>query len=152
METRVYDGHLVVDGQETGPLRPKVLLSTGNEMASGAGRIAIPLALVGAPEGCALRHRTDRGGTIDLVVSEIDPAGGYARFLTRGGAAGSSGGAAAGIPVPGRAGQGRFRRVSGAVPPSGTDSIRPRQNPPVPPKVSRFPLCPYRPKSAGLLS
>lgn len=84
METRVYDGHLVVDGQETGPLRLKVLLSTDNGIASGTGGFAMPLALVGAAEGSSVRYRTESGETITLLLSEIDPAEGRAYFLTLG--------------------------------------------------------------------
>ena len=84
METRVYDGHLVVDGQETGKLRLKVLLSTDYGMVSGTGGFAMPLALVGATEGSAIRFLTDAGATITLLLSEIDPAEGRAYFLTLG--------------------------------------------------------------------
>lgn len=84
MEARVYDGHLVVDGQETGPLRLKVLLSTDYGMVSGTGGFAMPLALVGATEGSSVRYRTEEGATITLLLSEIDPAEGRAYFLTLG--------------------------------------------------------------------
>ncbi|MCB1356126.1 MAG: hypothetical protein KDK53_06370 [Maritimibacter sp.] len=84
METRVYDGHLVVDGQESGKLRLKVLLSTDYGMVSGTGGFDLPLALVGITEGSAVRFRTERGETITLLLSEIDPAEGRAYFLTLG--------------------------------------------------------------------
>ncbi len=84
METRVFDGHLVVDGQETGPLRLKVLLSTDNRVTTGTGSIPVPLALVGVREGTSVTFRTDLGETIALLLSEIDPAEGKAYFLTLG--------------------------------------------------------------------
>jgi len=84
METRVFDGHLVVDGQETGPLRLKVLLSIDNGFTAGTGSFPVPLALVGVSEGTSVAFRTDRGETITLLLSEIDPAEGSAYFLTLG--------------------------------------------------------------------
>ena len=84
METRVYDGHLVVDGQESELLRLKVLLSIDNGIASGTGSFEVPWALVGVDEGASIRYRTDRGETITLLLSEIDPAEGRAYFLTLG--------------------------------------------------------------------
>jgi hypothetical protein len=84
METRVFDGHLVVDGQETGSLRLKVLLSTDNRVTTGTGSFPVPLGLVGVREGTSVSFRTDLGETINLLLSEIDPAEGRAYFLTLG--------------------------------------------------------------------
>ena len=84
METRVFDGHLVVDGQETGSLRLKVLLSTDSGFTTGTGSFAVPLALVGVREGTSVSFRTEQGETINLLLSEIDPAEGTAYFLTLG--------------------------------------------------------------------
>ncbi len=84
METRAFDGHLVVDGQETEPFRLKVLLSTDNGVTTGTGSFAVPLALVGVGEGSPVCFRTDRGEAISLLLTEIDPAEGRAYFLTLG--------------------------------------------------------------------
>ena len=84
METRGYDGYLVVDGQESEWFALKVLLSTDNGGTTGTGSFAIPLALVGAREGSAVTYRTVTGGTLTLLLTELDPAEGQAYFLTLG--------------------------------------------------------------------
>ena len=84
METREFDGFLVVDGQETEPFRLKVLLSTDNGFTSGTGVFAIPPALAGVREGTSVNFEIERGGALTLLLSEIDPAEGQAYFLTLG--------------------------------------------------------------------
>jgi len=85
METREFDGFLVVDGQETEPFRLKVLLSTDKGFTSGTGSFAIPPALVGVREGTSVNyHQTDQGEALTLLLSEIDPAEGVVYFLTLG--------------------------------------------------------------------
>ena len=84
METREFDGFLVVDGQETEPFRLKVLLSTDNGFTSGTGSFPIPPALAGAREGSSVSYRIEAGETLTLLLSEIDPAEGLVYFLTLG--------------------------------------------------------------------
>lgn len=80
MEVRHYDGCLVVGGQETEAFTLKVILSTGG----GSGSFLVPLALVGAAEDGIVTFRTVEGDEIALRIREIDPAEGYAYFLTEG--------------------------------------------------------------------
>jgi len=84
METREFDGFLVVDGQETEPFRLKVHLSIDKGFTSGTGAFAIPPMLVGVREGTSVTFRTDAGEALTLLLSEIDPAEGLAYFLTLG--------------------------------------------------------------------
>mgnify|MGYP001544355912 CR=1 FL=1 len=84
MDARAFDGHLVVDGQETEPFQLKVLLSTDKGIVTGTGCFEMPLALVGTREGTSVGYRTIDGETITLLLSEIDPAEGMAYFLTLG--------------------------------------------------------------------
>jgi len=84
METRHFDGFLVVDGQESAPFRLKVLLSIDNGFTSGTGWFSMPPALVGVREGTSVTFKTDEGETLALLMSEIDPAEGRAYFLTLG--------------------------------------------------------------------
>ena len=84
METREFDGFLVVDGQETEPFRLKVLLSTDKGITSGTGSFPLPASLVGVREGTSVSYRTEDGAGLTLLLSEIDPAEGLAYFLTLG--------------------------------------------------------------------
>lgn len=84
METRGYDGVLVVDGQETEPFRLKVVVSADKGFTTGTGSFPVPFSLVGVREGTSVLFRTEGGQALSLLLSEIDPAEGRAYFLTLG--------------------------------------------------------------------
>lgn len=84
MELREYDGCLVIDGREGETMRLRVALSSAGGVTTGAGSFPVPFALVGASDDTRVTFRTDAGARLTLLIREIDPAEGYAYFLTEG--------------------------------------------------------------------